>query len=35
MTNTTGNNDGYKNFTSKVATVIKGSTNQLLVSAGF
>uniref|UniRef100_UPI0035614559 M4 family metallopeptidase n=1 Tax=Lutibacter sp. TaxID=1925666 RepID=UPI0035614559 len=35
MTNTTGNNGGYADFTSKVATVVKGSTNQILMSAGF
>ncbi|WP_435260983.1 GEVED domain-containing protein [Tenacibaculum sp. nBUS_03] len=35
MTNTTGKNGGYGDFTSKVATVAQGSTNQLLVSAGF
>ncbi|SEE01242.1 Por secretion system C-terminal sorting domain-containing protein [Tenacibaculum sp. MAR_2010_89] len=35
MTNTTGANGGYGDFTSKVATVAQGSTNQLIVSAGF
>ena len=35
MTNTTGNDGGYADFTSKVATVVKGSTNQILISAGF
>ncbi|WCC47261.1 M4 family metallopeptidase [Tenacibaculum finnmarkense] len=35
MTNTTGANGGYGNFTSKVATVSQGSTNQLVLSAGF
>ncbi|SEE01333.1 Por secretion system C-terminal sorting domain-containing protein [Tenacibaculum sp. MAR_2010_89] len=35
MTNTTGANGGYGDFTSKVATVTQGSTNQLVVSAGF
>ncbi|WBX73719.1 GEVED domain-containing protein [Tenacibaculum pacificus] len=35
MMNTTGANDGYGNFTSKVATVSLGSTNQLILSAGF
>ncbi|WP_431167753.1 GEVED domain-containing protein, partial [Tenacibaculum halocynthiae] len=35
MTNTTGANGGYGDFTSKTATVAQGSTNQLIVSAGF
>ncbi|WP_272151040.1 GEVED domain-containing protein [Tenacibaculum aiptasiae] len=35
MTNTTAANGGYGDFTSKVATVAKGSTNQIVVSAGF
>ena len=35
MTNSTGANGGYGDFTSKVATVAQGSTNQLVVSAGF
>ena len=35
MTNTTAANAGYGDFTSKVATVQKGSTTQLIVSAGF
>ena len=35
MTNTTAANGGYGDFTSKIATVAKGSTNQLLISAGF
>lgn len=35
MTNATGANGGYGDFTSKVATVSRGSTNQLVVSAGF
>ncbi|WP_435260985.1 GEVED domain-containing protein [Tenacibaculum sp. nBUS_03] len=35
MTNTTSRNGGYGDFTSKVATVAQGSTNQLVVSAGF
>ncbi len=35
MTNTTGANGGYGDFTSKVANVALGSTNQLVVSAGF
>ncbi|MHB1148302.1 MAG: M4 family metallopeptidase [Lutibacter sp.] len=35
MANTTGNDGGYKDYTSKVATVTKGSTNQILISTGF
>ncbi|CAM1358076.1 exported hypothetical protein [Tenacibaculum litopenaei] len=35
MTNSTGNDGGYKDYTSKVANISPGSTNQLLVSAGF
>ena len=35
MTNTTAANGGYGDFTSKVATVAQGSTNELIVSAGF
>lgn len=35
MTNSTGANGGYGDFTSKVANVARGSTNQLVVSAGF
>ncbi|CAL2080401.1 GEVED domain-containing protein [Tenacibaculum sp. 190524A02b] len=35
MTNSTGKNGGYGDFTSKVATVAQGSTNQIIVSAGF
>ncbi|MCF2874793.1 MULTISPECIES: M4 family metallopeptidase [unclassified Tenacibaculum] len=35
MTNSTGANGGYGDFTSKVATVAQGSTSQLVVSAGF
>ena len=35
MTNTTAANGGYGDFTSKVATVALGSTNQLVLSAGF
>ncbi|WP_418649319.1 GEVED domain-containing protein [Tenacibaculum aestuariivivum] len=35
MTNETGRNGGYGDFTSKVATVALGSVNQLVVSAGF
>ncbi|TYP99879.1 putative secreted protein (Por secretion system target) [Tenacibaculum adriaticum] len=35
MTNSTGANGGYGDFTSQVATVAPGSSNQLLVSAGF
>jgi hypothetical protein len=35
MTNTTGANAGYGDFTSKTATVSRGSNNQLIISAGF
>ncbi|AUC86692.1 peptidase S8 [Polaribacter sp. ALD11] len=35
MTNTTAANAGYGDFTSKTATVSKGSDNQLIISAGF
>ncbi|WP_233487123.1 GEVED domain-containing protein [Tenacibaculum sp. E3R01] len=35
MTNTTAANGGYGDFTSKVATVTQGTTNQIVVSAGF
>ncbi|MCD8416711.1 M4 family metallopeptidase [Tenacibaculum finnmarkense genomovar finnmarkense] len=35
MTNTTAANGGYGDFTSKVATVVQGTTNQLVLSAGF
>ncbi|PKH49873.1 peptidase S8 [Tenacibaculum sp. Bg11-29] len=35
MTSTTVANDGYGDFTSKVAVVVLGSTNQLVLSAGF
>ena len=35
MTNTTAANGGYGDFTSKVATVTQGTTNQIIVSAGF
>ncbi|WP_435260989.1 GEVED domain-containing protein [Tenacibaculum sp. nBUS_03] len=35
MTNATGKDGGYGDYTSKVATVSQGSTNQLVVSAGF
>ncbi|QNM85197.1 S8 family serine peptidase [Polaribacter pectinis] len=35
MTNTTAANAGYGDFTSKVATVSRGSVNQLVISAGF
>ncbi|WP_422089869.1 GEVED domain-containing protein [Tenacibaculum ovolyticum] len=35
MINITGANDGYEDFTSKVAIVVLGSTNQLVLSAGF
>jgi len=33
--NTTGNDGGYADYTSLVANVVTGSTNQLLMSAGF
>ncbi|UTD16858.1 T9SS type A sorting domain-containing protein [Tenacibaculum mesophilum] len=35
MTNTTTANGGYGDFTSKTATVTQGTTNQIIVSAGF
>lgn len=35
MTNTTSANGGYGDFTSKIATVTQGTTNQIIVSAGF
>ncbi|CAL2086215.1 Probable C10 family peptidase, streptopain, precursor containing a T9SS type A C-terminal secretion signal [Tenacibaculum sp. 190524A02b] len=35
MTNSTGENGGYADFTDKVATVVSGTTNKLTVSAGF
>ena len=35
ITNSTGENNGYANFTDKIATVVLGSTNDLVVSAGF
>ncbi|WP_170245876.1 GEVED domain-containing protein, partial [Tenacibaculum adriaticum] len=35
MTNSTGANGGYGDFTSQVATVAPGSTNQIIFSAGF
>ncbi|RSC95297.1 T9SS C-terminal target domain-containing protein [Tenacibaculum singaporense] len=35
MTNTTAANGGYGDFTSKIATVTQGTTNQIIVSAGF
>eukprot|EP01090_Pellita_catalonica_P007303 TRINITY_DN178_c0_g2_i1.p1 TRINITY_DN178_c0_g2~~TRINITY_DN178_c0_g2_i1.p1 ORF type:complete len:899 (+),score=171.25 TRINITY_DN178_c0_g2_i1:5299-7995(+) len=35
MTNATGNNGGYADFTSKTATLAVGSSNQMTVSAGF
>ncbi|MBA6156765.1 fibronectin type III domain-containing protein [Tenacibaculum sp. S7007] len=35
MTNATGDNGGYEDFTSKVATLTQGSSNQMIVSAGF
>ncbi|NLP57054.1 M4 family metallopeptidase [Lutibacter sp. B1] len=35
MTNTTGNDGGYADYTSSVATVAKGTTNEIIISAGF
>ncbi|WP_298424285.1 GEVED domain-containing protein [uncultured Kordia sp.] len=35
MTNSTGANGGYGDFTSQTATVSRGSTNQIVFSAGF
>ncbi|OSY87004.1 peptidase S8 [Tenacibaculum holothuriorum] len=35
MTNASGNDGGYKDNTSKVATLAQGSSNQMIVSAGF
>ncbi len=35
MTNSTGANGGYGDFTSKVATIAKGSAQQITLSAGF
>ena len=35
MKNATGDNGGYADFTSKVATLAQGSSNQMIVSAGF
>ncbi len=35
MTNSTGANGGYGDFTNLIATVARGTTNQLTVSAGF
>ena len=35
MTNATGQNSGYGDFTSKVATLGQGTSNQMIVSAGF
>ncbi|PQJ21811.1 GEVED domain-containing protein [Tenacibaculum sp. SG-28] len=35
MTNSSGNNAGYADFTDKVANVTRGSTAQLIISAGF
>ncbi|MDX1830118.1 MAG: M4 family metallopeptidase [Lutibacter sp.] len=35
MTNSTGNNGGYADYTSLTANVVTGSSNQLLISAGF
>ncbi|WP_299156216.1 CUB domain-containing protein [uncultured Tenacibaculum sp.] len=35
MTNSTGANGGYGNFTSKVATVAQGSTSKIVLSVGY
>ncbi|WP_299119300.1 GEVED domain-containing protein [uncultured Tenacibaculum sp.] len=35
MTNSTGANGGYGDFTSKVATVAKGSTSKIVLSVGY
>ncbi|CAL2080413.1 GEVED domain-containing protein [Tenacibaculum sp. 190524A02b] len=35
MKNATGDNGGYEDFTSKVATLVQGSSNEMIVSAGF
>ncbi|PKH51154.1 hypothetical protein CXF68_10870 [Tenacibaculum sp. Bg11-29] len=35
MTNATGHNDGYADFTNKTASVVSGTTNDLVISAGF
>ena len=35
MKNATGDNGGYEDFTSKIATIAQGSSNQMIVSAGF
>ncbi len=35
MTNSSGSNAGYADFTDKVANVTRGSTTQLIISAGF
>ncbi|MGG8498127.1 GEVED domain-containing protein [Tenacibaculum sp. TC6] len=35
MKNATGNDGGYKDYTAKVATIAQGSSNQMIVSAGF
>lgn len=35
MTNVTGDNGGYADFTSKTATLALGSSNQMTISAGF
>ncbi|MFD0992236.1 M4 family metallopeptidase [Tenacibaculum geojense] len=35
MTNSSGNDGGYADYTSSVATVAVGSTNQITISAGF
>ncbi len=35
MSNETGDNGGYKYFTTKTATLTQGSTNKMIISAGF
>ncbi len=35
MTNASGNDGGYKDNTSKIATLAQGSSNQITISAGF
>jgi chitodextrinase len=35
MTNSTGDDGGYADYTSQVATVSRGTTNQVTISAGF
>ncbi len=35
MANASGDDGGYKDFTNKIATIAQGSTNPMIVSAGF